>query len=126
MKPFNQIIEIFCRVKLPGSTLVETITASVIFMIVFVMAMDALTGIMTHNTKDFDYIVIENAISKLRREIILNTENIRPGSSSYEYKWGEIRIDISDYNDNGISLVNIDAISLTGKRMCDYRFLLAK
>jgi len=126
MKLFNQIIGAFCRMKLSGSTLIETITASVIFMIVFVMALDALTGIMTHDTRDSDYIIIENDINKLRREIVLNIEDISLGSSRYEYKWGEIRLDISDYNDTGISLVDIEAISLTGKRMSYYRFLLAK
>ena len=124
MRALIQIIGKFRKVKLSASTLIETITASVIFMIVFVIAMDALTAIMTHDTKDSDYIVVENEISKLRRNLIDNTEEIRAGDNVYEFGWGEIRLNISEYRNNGIFLVDIDAVSLKGRRMADYRFLL--
>ena len=124
MRALIQIVNKFHRVKLSASTLIETITASVIFMIVFVIAMDALTTIMTHDTKDSDYIVVENEISKLRRDIIDNGDDIRVGDSVYEFGWGEVRLNISEYRNNGIFLVDIDAVSLRGRRMAVYRFLL--
>ena len=124
MRALIQIVDKFHRVKLSASTLIETITASVIFMIVFVIAMDVLTTIITHDTKDSDYIVVENEISKLRRDIIDNGDDIRVGDSVYEFGWGEVRLNISEYRNNGVFLVDIDAVSLKGRRMAAYRFLL--
>ena len=124
MRALIQIVNKFHRARLSASTLIETITASVIFMIVFVIAMDVLTTIITHDTKDSDYIVVENEISKLRRDIIDNGDDIRVGDSVYEFGWGEIRLNISEYRNNGVFLVDIDAVSLKGRRMAVYRFLL--
>ncbi|MBP1615004.1 MAG: hypothetical protein H6Q13_2452 [Bacteroidetes bacterium] len=108
--------------KLAASTLLETIIASVIFMIIFVMAMDTLTRLMTFDNEDADYIVIENELRKCKRLVCLN--ELRSEAKTFTYDWGEIDVEISNYKEN-IYQVNMVAVTTNQHRKISYRFLKA-
>ncbi len=110
------------RKRVSGSTLLETITASVIFMIVFVMAMDTLTRLLTFDSNDSDYIVIENELNKCKKQVC--REELRPGTRTYQYKWGEIDVEISHYKDQ-VFQVSMVATGQKKHRKTSYRFLQA-
>ncbi len=109
------------RKRLQASTLMETITASIIFMIVFVMAMDTLTRLLTFDKDGAEYIQVENELGRCRK--LIRQSELRPETSTYLYDWGEIRVEILNYKEN-VFLVNMVA---TGKkqRTISYRFLQA-
>ncbi len=117
----NRFRQILCK-RILGSTLLETITASVIFMIVFVMSMDTLTRLLTFDSSDSDCVVIENALSKCKRELC--RQELRPGTRVYPYKWGEISVEISTYRGD---VFQINMVATGPKEHCKtgYRFLLA-
>jgi hypothetical protein len=102
--------------KLSASTLLETVTASVIFMIIFVMAMDTLTRLLTFDIGDSDYIVIENDLRKCRKQI--SKSELRPEKRTFHYDWGELNVEITAYKEN---IYQIDMKC----RHINYRFLQA-
>jgi hypothetical protein len=107
---------------LSGSTLLETIVASVIFMIVFVLAMDILTRLIVFDNEDADYLVVENDLRKCQRQICLNA--ITPETKTYKYDWGEINVEVSDYKEN---IYQVKMVAMTNKqhRQIRFRFLKA-
>lgn len=105
--------------KLRGSTLVETLTASVIFMIVFMLAMNTLTRLLSVDS-DTDYVIIENDLRKCRR--ILNRSELHPGTRTYPYEWGEVEVDIHIYK-NDILQVEMTTHSRKQYRQISYRYL---
>jgi hypothetical protein len=107
---------------LPGSTLLETITASVILMIVFVMAMDTLTQLTVFNNEDANGLVVENDLKKCQRQICL--DEIMPRAKTFKYDWGEINVNISNYKVN-IYEVDMVAIANNHHRKVHFRFLKA-
>lgn len=106
---------------LSGSTLLETITASVIFMIIFVLAMDTLTRLMVYDNEDADYLLIETDLNKCRRQICMN--NVTPDEDIYEYEWGKIDVKISTYKEN---IYQIEMIATTNKQHRQIRFHFLK
>lgn len=120
--PYNEYLtKIFSR-KLSASTLIETITASVIFMIVFIMAMDTMTRLLGFDNNDSDYIMMENDIKKCRKQI--GQKELQPGKETYIYKWGEVEVEIINYKEN---VYQVDLIAKGAKkhRRIGYRFLQA-
>ncbi len=108
--------------QLTASSLLETITASVIFMIIFVMTMDTLTHLMTFDSKSADYIIIENELRKCKRQICLH--EVRPEVKNIKYNWGEINIRISCYSEN-LFQVDMTAKTINKQHQISYRFLKA-
>lgn len=117
---YNKYLKNIFNRKLVASTLIETITASVIFMIVFIMAMDTMTRLLGFDSNDADFIVMENDIKKCRKEI--NQKELQPGKETYIYSWGEIELEIKNYKEN-IYQVDLMAISVKKHRRIEYRFL---
>lgn len=108
--------------KLSGSTILETIVAAIIFMIVFSMAMDILTRILISNHKDNENLIIESAFSKCEREIKRNGLTI--GEQTYTFDWGEIQIAISQY---GNELYKVEMNATTNeKKKVNYRYITVK
>lgn len=108
------------RKRLRGSTLLETMTASIIFMIVFIMAMDTLTCLLTFDNSDADYIVIENELRRCQKQ--LRQSELRPGTLTFPYKWGEITVEVSSYKGN-VYRVDMVATGQKKHRKTGYRFL---
>jgi len=119
---FNKSIKKLFNRELAASTLIETITASVIFMIIFIMAMDTMTRLFVFDSIDTDYIVMENDIKKCRRKI--NQKELYSGRETYRYEWGEIEVEITNYKDN-VYQVDLIATSVKKHRRIGYRFLQA-
>lgn len=105
--------------KLKASTLLETIVASVIFMIVFVIAMDTLTRILVSNHKDNDFLVIESAFSRCINE--MKNKELKIGEQSHTFEWGEIYVNISLYKE-AVFQVHMQAVTRE-KREVNYRYL---
>lgn len=103
--------------SLSGSTLLETIVASVILMIIFTLAMDTLTRLMVLDNEDADYLRMETDIDRCRREICKN--DLVPGERTYEYDWGKIEVDISSYKEE---IYQIEMIAITNKQHRQIRF----
>lgn len=106
-------------VKLSGSTVLETIVASVIFMIVFTMGMDILTRILTFNSKDNENLLIESAFNKCEREI--ERKGLSIGNEIYTFDWGEIQVTVSQYRNN-LFEVEMNAKTHENKRVI-YRYI---
>lgn len=114
---FNEIRQRCTKVK--ASTLLETVVASVIFMIVFIIAMDTLTRILISNHKDNDFLVIESAFNSCMHE--LENKELVAGENTYTFDWGEIHINISSYKE-AVYQIHIQAITRE-KREVNYRYL---
>lgn len=100
------------KIKLSGSTILETIVASVIFMIIFGMAMDTLTRILISNHKDNENLIIETALSKCQRELEKNRITI--GNETFTFDWGEIHVTISQY-ENELFKIEMNATTKANK-----------
>lgn len=100
--------------KLSGSTLLETIVASVIFMIVFSMAMDILTRIVISTQQNSKNLLIESAFHKCERKI--KKEGLTAGTQIYTFDWGKIEVVISPYGNN-LFQVEMNAIARKKKDM---------
>lgn len=109
-------------IRLSGSTILETVVASIIFMIVFSMAMDILTRIVISNHKDNENLIIESAFSKCKREI--KRKGLTVGSETYTFDWGEIQINTSDYG-NELFKIEMNATTNEKKRV-SYRYILTQ
>lgn len=108
-------------IKVSASTLLETIVASIIFMIVFTIVMDILTRILISNHKDNEYLIIENSFNKCERN--MKQDKLSIGNRTYEFDWGEIQINISQYKDlQALFLVEMRAVTHE-KREVNYRYI---
>lgn len=107
--------------KVQASTLLETIVASVIFMIIFVMAMDTMTRIAVSNQKDGEYLLIESSFNKCTREI--KNKELAVGTDVYMFKWGRIDVTVSPYTEK-LFLVEMNAVT-DRKREVSYRYIAA-
>jgi len=109
-------------IRLPGSTILETVVACIIYMLVFSMAMDILTRIVISNHKDNENLIIESAFSKCKREI--RKKSLTAGSEVYTFDWGEIQINITDYG-NELFKIEMNATTNEKKRI-SYRYILTQ
>lgn len=109
------------KIKLSGSTMLETIVASIIFMIVFGMAMDFLTRILISNHKDNDSLPIESAFNKCQRQMA-RTE-ITVGEEIYAFDWGEIQVIVAPYK-NELLEVKMNATTRDNRKV-SYQYITA-
>lgn len=115
-------INAICKNKLQAFSLVETIVASVIFMIIFLIGMYTLTSLVKYDIADTSYLIMENEIQKLRKNIVLNESF--PTEQDYVYMWGNVSIHITPYRNN-VYQVELTAVSKEKKKTINYRFLQA-
>lgn len=100
--------------KLKATSLLEAIVASVVFLIVFGMAMTSAVNLRKLGTPDWAR--IERDFNEFRKQ---NPEN----GEQYEYDWGRIEATCSDYHDvPGLLDVQI-TIRLKDGRKTVYRYL---
>ena len=108
------------KIRLKGNTLIEVVTASVIFMIVFSMTMNILSGLSARSNNRANHIIMERDL-KAGVESIKNN-GIPDGEKVRYYEWGEMRIGISEYKDN-LCRIDMQAVSGNGKLKMYYTFL---
>ena len=102
------------KIRLRASTLVETLVASVVFLIVFGMAMTSAVNLRKMQTPDWAR--IERDFNEFRKRI---PENGEP----YKYEWGRIEANCSDYQEvSGLIDVQVTLILRDGRKTV-YRFL---
>lgn len=100
--------------KLKATSLVETIVASVVFLIVFGMAMTSAVNLRKLGTPDWAR--IERDFNEFRKQVPVNGQ-------AYEYDWGQIEASCSDYHEVP-GLLDIQAtIRLKDGRKTAYRYL---
>lgn len=102
------------RVKVQASTLMETLVASVVFLIVFAMAMTSAVNLRKMETPDWAR--IERDFNEFRKQI-------PEDGKQYEYDWGRIEATCSDYH-NLPGLLDVQVtIRLKDGRRTWYRYL---
>jgi hypothetical protein len=103
--------------------MVEVITASIIFLVLFVMTMDTLTRLAVFGRGDAEYVVIENELNKCRRDMA--HRELVPGSRTLTYEWGEIEMNVTPYKAN-IFQVELTVLTRDEKKLtAGYRYLQA-
>ena len=102
------------KVRLKATTLLETIVASIVFLIVFGMAMTSAVNLRRMETPDWAHIETDfNAMRTLAPE----------DGHVYEYDWGDIETSCRNYREIP-GLVDVQAtISLKDGRKFAYRYL---
>lgn len=102
------------KIRLRASTLVETLVASVVFLIVFGMAMTSAVNLRKMQTPD--WVRIERDFNEFRKQVPENGQQ-------FEYAWGWIEANCSDYH-NVPGLLYVQAtIRLKDGRRTEYRYL---
>ena len=100
--------------RLKATSLLETIVASVIFLIVFGMAMHAAVDLRKLGAPDWAQ--IERDFNEFRRQVPKDRE-------VFEYEWGKIETQCRDYHDVP-GLVDVQAtLCLKDGRKTVYRYL---
>lgn len=102
--------------------LVETIVSSVIFMIVFLLGMYALTQLVGYSMVDVNSVVVELELQKQRKRIAKNV--LSPAKQNYAYTWGEIIVNIAHYRGD-VFVVDLEAIDKEKRKITTFRFLQA-
>lgn len=111
------------KLNFPATSLVETIVSSIIFMIIFIIAMDALTNLLVYDQKNPNYIIVENDLKKCRRTIEKEGIDENMKEHYYSYKWGKIKVSVSPYKDDFL-LINMTSQVVKGQSI-GYKFLYA-
>ncbi|MDR0961936.1 MAG: hypothetical protein LBM62_05185 [Mediterranea sp.] len=120
--PFNSKRRLNRSRRLRASSLAETITASVIFLLIFVMAMDTLTRLLTSGGNDTEYVVLENELNRCRRQIAGST--LQPQEYTKTFDEGEIEVSITHYKEN-IYQIDLSVVGVARHRRIHYRYLQA-
>lgn len=85
---------------LPATSLLETIVSSVIFMIIFIIAMHSMTNLLVYENRQPDWLIIENDMKKCRRMIEKEGIDENRREHYYPFSWGRIRVSVEPYKDN--------------------------
>lgn len=113
-------MKIFDKI-LPATSLLETIVSSVIFMILFLIAMHSLTYFVMFENRSPNlvnvYSDMKNCKNMIEKEWI--TESTR--ERFYYFPWGEIKITATPYRDN-VWLINMNMENGNGSTV-HYYFL---
>lgn len=101
--------------RLKATTLLETIVASLIFLMVFGMAMEALVHI--HKISDPDWTAMERSFNEFRDSSVVMSNGSR------EYSWGTMRWGSKDASEmEGLVEINVTA-TMKGGQKIEYRYL---
>lgn len=109
--------------KLPATSLLETIVSSIIFMIVFIIAMHSLTHLLIYENRQPSYLVIESDMKKCCRLIEKEGIDVKVHEQFYSFSWGKISIKVSPYKDD-IFLIHMVSEIENGQSI-SYHFLYA-
>lgn len=109
--------------KLAGSTVIEAIVASIIFLAVFGIAMDTLARLSSVKHDD-SLLVAGIDLDACIHEFTTNPQST--GEYVRSYDWGEITITVARYKTRGDILeLNFETTISPGKRKLRYRTLTA-
>ena len=106
--------------SLKGASLVEALVASVIFLTVFLMAMDSLMNIARINHSGVSPVEMEAAV----RDCLKKIEDGSTDKRSYCYQWGSVEVDAQPYKAfDDLLDVTVTAKAKNGCAII-YRFLI--
>lgn len=110
------------RRSLKGTSLVEALVASVIFLTVFLIAMDSLTGIARVNLSVTSYVAMEVATGECLKQFAAgNTDK-----ATFGYHWGCVEVTAEPYGQMaGLSEVTVTAKSSNGYTII-YRYIICQ
>lgn len=107
---------------LPGASVLEAIVASILFMVIFCIAIETLTRVGTMK-RDDTLLEMETDLQGCVREFTLQVHET--GEYSREYDWGEIAVLVAPYRDlDGIRELCFDALPAHTNRKMTYRTLV--
>ncbi|ULB34945.1 MULTISPECIES: hypothetical protein [Proteiniphilum] len=107
--------------KLIATSLLETIVSSVIFMILFIIAMHSMTNLLVYENRQPNHLVIENDLKKCRQ--LIEKEGVYKNTKEryYSFPWGKIKVSIFPYKGD-ILLIHISS-KIEGGQSTGYYFL---
>lgn len=107
--------------RLSAFSVLETLVASVIFLIIFMIAMRALADLTGYRTACLDPAIIEVEMERCRQNYIRNCSI--GNEVEYECGWGKIVISVEpNYEYDGVMLLNVTAVPYKGMTL-EYRCL---
>ncbi len=110
------------KMSLKGTSLVEALVASVIFLTVFLIAMDSLTNIARLNLSGASPVAIEEAAGECLEKFAEGTAD----KAAYSYPWGDVEIVAEPYRQADDLLdVTVRAKSKNGYTVI-YRYLICR
>lgn len=89
----NTIFRILFR-RQRASTLIEAITASIILMIVFVIAMDTMTRVMSVDNSSKE-LMVEFDLKRCQK--LLASQELSPSEKVIPKSWGEVHVKVTAY-----------------------------
>lgn len=112
------------KCKLQATSLLETIVSSVIFMIIFIIAVHSMTHLLVYENGQPDYLIIESDLKKCRCVMEKDgiDENVK--EQYHSFPWGKVKVSVSTYKGN-ILLIHMTS-EIEGRQFAGYHFLYAK
>lgn len=108
------------KITLKGASLVEALVASVIFLTVFLIAMNSLIGISRIRISSPSPVEIEDAVE----ECISRFRGESDDSRSYDYWWGVVEVEAKSYKTSDEVLdVTVSAKAKNGRTVI-YRYIV--
>ena len=108
------------KLSLIGTSLVEALVASVVFLTIFLIAMDSLTNIARIRLSDVSPKAVEMAIGECLVKFSEGTDY----KAAYSYPWGDIELRAEPYRD----VDNMLDVTVTAKSKNEhtviYRYLI--
>lgn len=90
-----------------GSTVIEVIVASIIFLVIFTLSMDTLVRISSKSNTSIELIDAQSKVTDMYR---LAIDNLEKGQIEREYSWGRVVATIAQYKDyNDLKQITITA-----------------
>jgi len=102
------------RVRVPGSSMIEAIVASAIFLLVFAVSLSTLTGLAIRDDETYELLEAERAMTDCF--LRYGSGTMANGSYTDQFEWGEITTAIENYGDyEDIRQVSMRAV-ISGSR----------
>lgn len=110
-------------IKLKGSTIVEVIVASVVFMVIFAISLETITRLTINRKDDTIYVIVQNEIDRCFMQYA-GTERL-PSTTVREYDWGRIEITCGGYkNYHNLQLLDVSAYITTERKKLTKRQII--
>ncbi|MDR1671294.1 MAG: hypothetical protein LBR57_02120 [Alistipes sp.] len=109
-------------VKLKGSSMLEAIVASLIFLLVFAISLSTLTRLSLRDDEGIALLEAERALT----DCFARHSTRLPGIYTDTFEWGEVTTTIATYGDYaGIRQVALTATITGSRKTLEYRRLVA-
>jgi hypothetical protein len=112
------------KMRLKGSSMIEAIVASLIFLTVFILSLSTLTGLTLREDEGYVLLEAQRAMTDCFRRYGDGTH--AKGIYTDEFEWGEITTTITGYGEyEDIQQVHLRAKLSGSRKTIEYRRLVA-